>query len=467
MNARRLRLFSPIVLVLASIIVIGYRNLMATEVVDRVSYFPAETDQVLNNPYMGFVIDARNKEAKQPFRLAYANLTWADLEPEKGKYAFDAVERKFQFAFWKTKGVSLILRVVLDYPTEVEHLDIPNWLYEETSKKGVSYNLAYGKGFSPDYNNPRLIENHERLIQALGERYNNDPQVAFIELGSIGHWGEWHTMDEGSQRIEFPKEDVTDNYVNHYLRYFDRKLLLMRRPHEIALSHHLGLFNDAFGSHESTIDGFLKWYTDGYKSWLTQNDQPAMPYFWKSAPSGGEFRPDVTYLNDSNMEETLLQSKLTHVSWLGPSAPSQEPYGGRLQPNIDRFLKTIGYRFVIAKESHEKKVRTGNSLHVKLNIINRGVAPFYFAWPLELSLSNEQGIIVSRIQTNLDIREWLPGAQEVSHVLPIPANLAHGIYIVNAAILNPETNKPEVDFAIDGRSSDGHYSLGTVEILRK
>lgn len=376
MNFRRPHALIAFILIFGIMGELGYKKLMATEIVNRISYYPAETDQVLNNPYMGLVTDARYNEAKQPFRLAYANLTWAELEPEKGKYDFDAIENKFNFASWKANGVSLILRVILDTPSDIPHKDIPDWLYKETSEKGVWYDTDYGKGFSPDYNDLVLIENHERLIRTLGNRYNNDPQIAFIALGSVGHWGEWHTKNDGNSPIEFPKEVVTDQYVEHYLRYFKQKRLLMRRPHEIALNNGLGLFNDTFGSHNETIDEFLTWYTHGYKSWLTQNDQPAMPDFWKSAPSGGEFSSDGNYVNDAHIEETLLQSKLTHVSWLGPNAPTQEPLGGRFQPNIDRLLKTIGYRFVIAKESHEREIRAGKSLHVKLSIINRGVAPF-------------------------------------------------------------------------------------------
>jgi hypothetical protein len=466
MNTPRRLFLITLALLIGILSLVGYRKLHATEVINRISYYPLETDQVLNNPFMGFVIDAKYNEAKQPFRLAYANLTWADIEPEKGKYDFDAIEKKFQFALWKTKGVSLIFRVILDYPRETKHKDIPDWLFNEIGEKGDWYDLDYGKGFSPDYTNPVLLDNHERLIRALGNRYNNDPFIAFIELGSIGHWGEWHTMNEGEKPIAFPQEEVTDQYVQHYLTYFDHKRVMMRRPHDIALNNNLGLFNDAFGSRNSTIDGFLKWFTNGYTSWLTQNDQPAMPDFWKSAPSGGEFTPDGNYLNDAHIDDTLLQTKLTHVSWLGPSAPTLEPYGGRLQPNIDRFLKTIGYRFVIAKESHEKEIRTGKSLHVKLSIINRGVAPFYFTWPLELSLTNEQGEIVSSTRTNLDIREWLPGTREVSDTLPISTDLPSGTYNLNAAILNPQSGKPEVDFANDGRKSDGRFTLGTVKVMK-
>lgn len=437
-------------------------HLRADEKIQAVSYMPAETDLVLANPYMGFAIDAKYDNAVQPFRLAHANLSWRELEPEKGKYAFDAVEKRFNFALWKQRGVHLILRVILDYPREQSHMDIPDWLYEEIGRSGKWYDSDYGKGFSPDYCHPALIQNHERLLNALGERYNQDPLIAFIQLGSLGHWGEWHTRDDDQGFIPFPKQNISDQYAEHYVRAFPDKHLLMRRPHQVALDHKMGLYNDAFGKSKSTIDGFLKWYTEGYKSWLTDEDEPAMPDFWATSPSGGEFSSG-SYFKDSVIEETLRQARLTHVTWMGPSAPYREK-DAAIQPNIDRFLKTIGYRFVLTKETHEKEAAAGKSLHISLAVNNRGVAPFYYNWPLELSLADGQGTIVAAVRTDIDIRKWLPGEHEASYALPIPDHLQEGVYTVNAAILDPQSGKPGVEFAIDGKRADGRYALGTVLI---
>ncbi|MCP3774146.1 DUF4832 domain-containing protein [Paenibacillus sp. MZ04-78.2] len=465
MRRRRLTMIAVICLVAGLTSLFGYRYISADRTTDRVAYMPAETDQVLANPYMGFVVDAKYDDAKQPFRLAHANLTWRELEPDKGKYAFDAIEKKFNFRLWKERGVKLVMRVVLDYPRDTSHMDIPDWLYEEIGKSGEWYDTDYGKGFSPDYTSPVLIENHERLIRALSERYNNDPLIAFVQLGSIGHWGEWHTRNDDELRIPFPKEPISDQYAGHYVRYFTNKHLMMRRPHEIALKNGMGLFNDAFGKRESTVDGFLRWYTEGYTSWLTGEKEPAMPDFWTKAPSGGEFASEKKYMGDSSMEETLRQARLTHVSMMGPNAPAREKPGGPLQSNIDRFLKTIGYRFVIAKASHEKEAKTGDRLNVTISLVNRGVAPFYFSWPFELSLADSNGEIVAKATSKADIRQWLPGERQVSDKLPIPSGLKPGEYTVHAAILDPETGKPGIDFAIDGRRADGRYALGTVTVI--
>src|SRR5690606_17235604 len=136
-------------------------------------------------------------------------------------------------------------------------------------------------------------------IAALADRYNADPLIAFVQLGSLGHWGEWHTRDEDPGRIAFPKRTVADRYAEPYVRHFADKPLLMRRPHAIARDAKMGLFNDAFGKRESTIDGFLDWYANGYVNWLTQEEEPAMPDFWTYAPVGGEFAHATRYIEDA------------------------------------------------------------------------------------------------------------------------------------------------------------------------
>jgi hypothetical protein len=427
--------------------------------------YPVEIGNVLHNPYIGLVADARESErVKQKVKLVHANLTWSDLEPEEGTYDFAGIEEKFNFSYWRDYGARIVLRVVLDYPGEDSHKDIPDWLYEKVDGRGTWYDLTYGKGFSPDYSNQALIASHKKLINALANRYNNDPFVAFIQLGSVGHWGEWHTMDSGPDYIPFPSRDITNQYVAPYVQSFTKKPLLMRRPTQAAARYGMGLYNDAFGKHDATIDGFLDWFTNGYTSWLTQDEEPAMRSFWTYAPSGGEFSDPVKYVQNSTIDESIKQAKLTHVSWLGPAAPWYLEQGGVLQGNIDRFVKTIGYRFVIQKATYEKKRKPGETLHVRLIVLNRGTAPFYFKWPLEISLADAQGNVKASVRSSSDIRKWLPGTAVTNVYLTLPKGLPGGKYTVQAAIIDPDTGKPGIDFAIQGRRPDGRYTLGGLSV---
>ena len=46
-----------------------------------------------------------------------------------------------------------------------------------------------------------------KAVEALGEHLGKDGLISYIELGSLGHWGEWHVnYSAGIQRL--PNEAV-------------------------------------------------------------------------------------------------------------------------------------------------------------------------------------------------------------------------------------------------------------------
>jgi hypothetical protein len=418
---------------------------------------------------MGFVKDARYlpETENPPYRLAHANITWRQLEPEKGIYAFDELEKQYHFDEWNSRGVKFIIRLVLDYPRDTPHMDIPDWVYDETDQRGTIYDTKWGMGFSPDYFNQTLIRMHEKLIEQLAARYNDDPRIAFVQMGSLGHWGEWHTMNDEFTTIPFPQIAVADQYVQPYIKYFTNKHLMMRRPYPLAEQNKMGLFNDAFGNKEATVDEFNDWVDHGYTFWLTDEPMPSMPNYWMEAPSGGEFSSkdsEEYYFENDQIEETLSQIKLTHPSWIGPYIIQDFPTNGEISRNVDRFMKTIGYRFSILSEKHDKQVDPGDKLNIDMKWHNAGVAPFYYNWPLELALADADGNIAVKQITPEDIKTWLPGNQITQQSLSIPKDLADGIYTLCVAILDPDSGQPGLLLAMGDKRSDGRYHLGTVKV---
>ncbi len=434
-----------------------------------VSFYPEETGQVLVNPYMGWAPWADQGPYTQPHSLVYINASWRELEPAKGFYRFDLLEQENKFDYWSSKNVKIILRIHMDYPRQWRHMDIPDWLYNETGRDGTWYNVPYGMGYSPNYNNKTLIKYHDLLIKALAEKYNTDGRIAFIALGSLGHWGEFHTWKSNSYEIPFPRTSASDQYVGQYVKYFTDKMLLMRRPFAIAKSNNMGLFNDSFGDERQTVSSFLDYITDGYKDSLTGQQHPPMPDFWKHAPSGGEFAnyPGLQYLNDSRIERTLEMARETHLSWLGPSAPIYGDYGGEIRTNSDLLLKTMGYRFVLMILTvHGDTFYSGDSLTIDMSWANKGAAPFYFNWPVELSIVGPDGnpMMVKTLDTN--IRTWLPGEKvDLTGIrLDLPSDAVNGTYSVRVAIIDPATGAPAIDFPIKGEMADGTYEMGKIYI---
>ncbi len=430
----------------------------------KATYTPPKSDIVLNNPLMGWAPDAMYTDYTQPHKLVYANIYLSELEPQKGIYDFDFIEKKYNFDYWKSKDVKIILRLVLDRPNTENKKYIPDWLYKEMNEDGTWYNISYGSGFSPNYENKTLIKYHEEAVEALAKRYNNSPDIAFIALGSIGHWGEWHTYQADDFFIPFPSQEVADIYASHYVEYFDSKKLLMRRPFTVAKENNMGLFNDMLGNKRSTKE-YISWINNGYTDWLTKVNQPAMPDFWKTAPSGGEFangNGGIGFLKDSNIETTLNQIKDTHVTYIGPNCPADRK--GRLQENFDKVLKTVGYRYVIDSVKFNDSLNPGDTLELDINMKNEGVAPFYYKWPVNIALISKDKKIVYNTNINQDITTWLPGDINFNTSINLPNDLSSGDYSVAISIIDPATNNPSIKFANDCEIIPNYFRLCDINI---
>lgn len=434
---------------------------------ERVVYRPKAVDIAGANPYIGLAPWAEGGPYSQPHSLVYANWSWSEIEPEQGVYDFDGLERKYKLDDWSRQGVRLIFRVVLDYPRPEARLDIPEWLYEELGGDGVWYSYKWGNGFSPNYMNPQLIARHGQLIRALGDKYNNDPRIAYIQIGSIGHWGEWHTIQDGDLHIPFPELDIAEQYVRHYIEYFPDKMLMMRRPHQIAIDHGMGLYNDMFGDKTETLDEFWSWVENGYESWLTEETHPAMPDYWQHAPTGGEFaprRPWRSFFGMFRLGKTIRMAETVHMSWIGPNTPADYPKNGPLQKGIDKLLDRVGYRFRVEEAVLPRQASPGEDIVIDMVWLNEGVAPFYREWPLELSLIDGSGQAVVRQRAESDVRDWLPGRHRVSERLGLPATLGEGTYRVAVAIPDPEGISAGIRLAMEGGLGDGRYVLGELAV---
>jgi len=428
------------------------------------TFFPETIEDCLNNPYLGWAPSAEGGPYEQPHRLVYVNVTWRELEPAAGQYAFTELEQKYKFAYWQAQGVKIIFRVNMDFPGNTLHLDIPDWLYDEIGGDGTWYELDYGRGFSPNYSNPYLIARHQCLLDALGIRYNKDPLVPIVVLGSIGHWGEWHTKQDQEKPLPFPPIEVSDQYAAHYLRAFPDKFLLMRRPFAIAKENGLGLYNDSFGNREQTYQHYLKGINEGYHDYLAGIPQPAMPSCWQTAFSGGEVAnpPGMDCFTEKSIAATIQEIRDCHLSWLGPSSPAYLPGNDARQEYANRALSALGYRFHVHSLQHPPHVKAGGSLPLKIVWENSGAAPFYYPWPVELSLAGPDGSIFYKTELSEDIRNWLPGKTTIRLNIPIPSDLPAGRYRLCAAILDPATGQPAIELAMRGKRPDGRYALDTV-----
>ena len=399
-----------------------------------VSYVPFMGELI--NPLIGNVAWA-NEDAdhEQPFTLVYANLTWAELEPEEGRFDFASFEKKNRFDRWRAEGKQLILRFVMDVPSQNRHADIPDWLIDRVG--GTYYNISYGRGYCPDYTSEVLIEAHARVIHALGQRYDSDPFVAYVELGSLGHWGEWHIHNKAGQ---MPGEAIRDRYAQVYKDAFTQTPLMMRRPFRFAAYNGIGLYNDAAGQPKDT-QIWLDWIANGgaYDATGETDALVPMPNAWMTSPIGGELTTNMkktAHLRDA-LEQSLSLFERSHTSWIGPGSFVDIARNGEDQAALDQLVRRIGYRLRISSATIDTDAHT-----LSLEWTNDGVAPFYHDWKPCIRLTEADGT-QRIIALNMHLIDVLPG-----EFTTVQATLPTVSCKIEVGIVDPIHDKPGVTLAM-------------------
>lgn len=455
------------------------------------TFYPAELNSPLNNPFKGWAPRAEGGPYAQSHKLVYAGVTWKELEPTKGVYDWAGVESKFKFSYWRSQGVRIVLRLLLDSPSGTPHRDIPDWLYNDMIASEGTAGIAYqdntggmgagnNTGFAPNYSSPTLISRHQTLINAIATRYyTQDAPVAFVQIGSLGHWGEFHSWpyvgpnNEQNYTGAFPPNSISNQYIQHYINAFqnksDRISLMIRRSVQLASANGLGMFNDMFG-HQPSFDSSWGWYTgtqNGYWDDIGQQ-QPAYANFWNNAVSAGEFYGGASGLQASltsgaGFNETMRQTELSKPSWLGPNSPASYAVGGAYQANMDTLERRMGYHLVVKQVTHNASAQQGSSLSVALSVENKGVQHFPFNWPVELQIRSGS-TVHARAVTGAQLKNWKTGTYAHTSSITVPSGLAAGSYTIALAILDPATNAPAVDFANTGRLADGSFPVSTLTV---
>ena len=409
----------------------------------------AETEQGFGNPLMGFAPDADSEQLPADVTLVYLDITWREWEPQPGVFDRETVAADNQLDRWRAEGKHVVLRFVCDVPGEQPHRDIPDWLYEECG--GQNYDTEYGKGCSPRYEDERMIRYHAQAVQALGDWLGGDGFVAYIELGSLGHWGEWHVnTDEGVEPL--PGAAVRERYVLPWLAAFPHARLLMRRPFAIAAEKGLGVYNDMTGHPADTAE-WLDWLAMGGS--YDQTGEPdalvPMPEVWRTAPVGGEFTSSLPMeeMLGAQLDRTLTLLNLSHATFLGPKAPKEGA------PGREAVLSALGYRLGVRRAALSA---AWGGTRLTLRWHNAGAAPLYWDWPVMVYVYDRAGTLVESARMNMALSALGPGdTLETSVRLATPglARRDRNGCTVTVGILDPMTGRPAVRLTTGEQDAQG------------
>ena len=439
-----------------------------------VAIHPIELDDVISNPGMGLQTFYNTKATDPnngilPLGSAYTRYYWSEFEPSQGNFSFTEMVNDYNAAQAQEQ----------DYCTRISPYDDqaggPQWL-RNLGVSGYTYSQEGGPTlWAPNMDDPTVKAEFQKLVQALGARFDGLPGFGPIDIGSVGLWGEWHNWQAiissingnapgsvGSQ-IPMPPLATCKWYVDQFFTYFPKTIKIMGSGEAVgsvttqtlayALGRGAGWRGDSLG--------------DSYHQNIYPQDLPggANDTHWQTAPVYFETSPPFSSLSLTDLQTTVNFALQSHASVVEDRS---EKITSAELPLVRQLLMSLGYRFVLNSLSHPSAATAGQQMTLTMAWRNVGVAPTYRNDVLAVQIRNSSGTPVLTSNTGIAVKNWLPGTTyTVTPTVTLPAGLAPGTYTVAIGIVDRATRKPVVQLAIQGRDANGWYPLGTVSVNRR
>ena len=411
---------------------------------------PQEYNLALRNPLKGF--RPRKRDGSHEYgTLCRVYLKWNDLErnASDGTKRIMAVCNK-EWRDVEKHNIKVIPRVYLHWNGDKKY-------WPSDMKKD-------------DYSSGPFKKRLLRLIPRLGKCWDNDPRVAWIQMGIIGKWGEHHSPSVPPEMQELLGKVFSEAFSN--------KMVTVRHPWDFK-SYEFGIYWDSWAHIQQ-----MKKHGGGIEQlgqrWQTRPIGGECAYDWGRWKEQPGDDPDDT-LRDPNHRAFLVNSmRWLHANNLGWVA-EYDTSDPMVRAGAAEVQKAFGYRFVIDEVCYPITLQSGKDFTVTFTVRNTGSSPFYGNWPVELSLlhSKTRKVVWSNTFEELDIRRWLPGdrwdkAKQAYQQKPktytargsfrLPRSVKRGEYILAIAILDPAGMLPSARFSIQNYFKGGRHPIGRVGV---
>jgi hypothetical protein len=430
---------------------------------------PLPYDHALRNPLKG--LTTRGTHTDHPWAtLAHDYLCWNELENDKS----DSLQKILdvcneRWAGLPAKNIKVIPRVYL------------HW--SDDDQKYWPDDMQAGD-YTSDQFQARLL----RLIKRLGQAWNDDPRVAFVELGIFGKWGEHHSPS--------PTEPIQKLAADAFARALPNKQISVRHAWSEFVSQEFGEYWDSFAhldqmySHGRSI-AQLNRESQHYQTNYIGGEVAYDWGNWKVQPGVDPTTSLAIRKHRDFVCNTIRWTHCTQLRWIA----DYDDRSAAARQGADVVQRALGYRFVPTSTAFSPNI-DGGKLCVEVTIRNEGSAPFYYDWPVEFSLldATDRSVAWRSTAEGIDIRDWLPGdrwtepefgiesyrplkgsvkwpqegceweasPEEYRIAETFRVDVPAGRYFLAIAILDPAGMLPSVRLATSQYFSGGRHPLGVV-----
>ena len=413
------------------------------------------TEKPVINPYRGWITYG----LAEPFEfimdrvsVGYTRFCWKDIEPAEGCYNWEPIE-KFLNSYAKYgKQASFGILYMSSgskedlFPDYLKHCGIDMREIQYYENIGMVEKIA----LTPCHDDPIFFAKLSKFMQAVAEKYDGDPRVAYIDIRSLGNWGEGHSIL--FRRPEFRRETVRMHYQMHRDLFHKTDIVMpwgeeqYQEIYEEFVEKGFGLRRDGlmgnatgteifpamgkapgvfefWGGYELTCH--YNWFDGGKTEVFDYGKDPSEAsdlayYFPKEArswwPKGNEVH--AWHCGGNGYQDSILLGRPTHIPLCG--AHDCKLMWEERRPFIERWTNEVGYAFLMEAACFDEEPQDG-VLRVRAMWKNHGISMLYKpACPVVVLVDSEGRVAASKTVANLNFAKVMPRLyREMDTYLPV------------------------------------------------
>jgi hypothetical protein len=419
----------------------------------------------------------------------YIRLAWAYLEPAEGRFDWAVVDRLIEK--WTAHQLGIAFRISCR-ETSTDRLEqqfaTPRWVMEAGAQGGY-YRAGKPTGpegpWEPVYDDPIFLEKLDRFLGAFAARYDGQPWLRYVDIGSVGDWGEGHSWAGSRQECG---AEARRRHLDLHLKHFKRAQLVVsddfvyaltnpterQALHRYVLEHGISYRDDSIlvkGYLEGVSDTFTvrspEFFADAYLRTPTVLE---LEHYTAVKRAGNwDGRPDssVARFGQGRKGPDYFRGalELLHATYIGYHGDAREWLTDN--PELTgELLNRCGYWFFPLSLELPHEWTRGSTVALGLTWLNCGVAPAYTNYVATLILRPPSGDGEwSQPLAEARPRDWLPGKEtrETYHVR-VPASLAAGDYALGLRLTSANGRPVELGLRGECRRPSGAYELAAVRL---
>lgn len=419
----------------------------------------------------------------------YLRLAWSYLEPEEGVFQWNVIDSLIEK--WTAKGKKISFRISCretgTSPIE-QQFATPKWVIE-AGAKGDFWKRGAKPGnpnypWEPIYDDPVFMRKLENFIQAFAARYDGKPWLRYVDVGSIGDWGEGHTTS-GSNRVYGWQARL--KHLEIHRKYFRKTLIVVTDDFVYAAPTQAGrdklhryIVENGMTYRDDSI--LVDWYVGQTKYPFSIRSPEMFEAVYKTHPTVLELQhygtakktgnwkgtPDSTIfkIQHSNGPEFLRGAiKTMHATYIGYHGYAREWLADNPKLTLE-LLNLCGYWYLPHSVTLPDKIKVGKTGEMQIAWQNIGVAPAYNPYDLQIQLQGPETIILNMDAKNM---QWIPDTKvptPTKYPLHIPLSLKPGAYSVSFLLYSPSEGEV-VDVALkkNRQIENNFFAIGEIKVI--